>query len=266
MPESEVPTPLSEYLGKVVRRALTSFAWTRDMLIGTALAIGTIVLQARLGLISSQDWHEHWRLWIASFAIPYGLVVVPHLLWRLAEAPWRVHQDLEQKHQGWQQIASEQLQELQNKNATLQDRITNQTWPDKRPQLTIDRWGNKEAGGISRPEMGFYLTNHGEAALEVKMENFTLGAYKCISNTIASIEAKQKELLIVEREDCSTGKRETWLLSETLRAAGRSQFLVEIRYRDFNNNWYRSTAMLKVLTHFGGLEIGPTTQEKLGSS
>lgn len=264
MPENRIPTGFWSHLGMVLRRAFTPYAWTRDLLIATGLTLGAVFLQARWHLIP--DWNEHSRLWILSYAIPYVVIMVPHLLYRLAEAPWRVHQELESGRWKIQDETTSKLTAFEGENARLRERISKQTWPEKRPRITFDRWGNKEVGGYARQEQGFYLTNHGETALEIILEEFALGADKWSSDTLASIEEKQKGFVAVERRTFVHGQQQRWNLLDGFKVANYKEKTVAVKYRDFSNNWYRSFAIMKCAPNFGSIEIGPTTQEKLGSS
>ena len=233
------------------------------MLIGTALTVSSLLLQAHWGLISVQDWHEHWRLWVLSVAGPYIVIVVPHLLWRLAQAPWRIHQETETQHWKALDAATDQLLFSQNQNTILQNRIGIQTWPDKRPQSTIDRWGQRVSQDILKPEMGFNITNNGAAALEVTVESFALGGTKWVSGPLSSIEAGQKDFILVWPDGRPASDGATCWMALSLQS--RDSPRVVVRYRDFNNNWYRTMATMKI-TNFGHAELGASTQEKLGSS
>ena len=267
MAEERKPTTFWQHFGMVRRRAFRGFQWTRDMLLGLALGVSSILLQSHWGLITVQDWREHWGRWILSIVIPYCVIVIPHLMWRFGEAPWKVHQGIETAH--WNDLDSfnAQLLDARSQNALLQERISKQTFPDNRPKITIDRWGNLEVRGVCRSEMGFYLTNHGDTALEVQLEGFTLAERRWVSTIIASIGEKQTEFLVVEQENCplSEGKGR-WALNLAFVAAERKQLPINIKYRDFNRNWYRSVALAKYVPIHGYLEMEATQQEKLGSS
>ena len=236
------------------------------MLLGLALAVSSVFLQAHWGLITVQDWQDHWGRWILSIVVPYCLIVVPHLMWRLIQAPWKVHQELDAGHWSNLDAIDGQLKSATNQNALLQEHISKQTFPPNRPKLTIDGWGGRVIGGIVKSEMGFSLTNHGEAALEVGLEGFQLAGRNWISETIPSIGEKQTAFLVVEQENCSLSEgKGRWALNLAFVAAGREQLPIKIRYRDFNRNWYYSIAQATYVPIHGHLEIGPTEQEKLGS-
>ncbi len=262
MPEGRVPTTFRQHLGMVIRRSFAPFAWARDLVIATIVAVASVAIQAHKHLIP--DWSEHWKLWLLSYLIPYAGVLVLHSLYRLAEAPWRVHQQLEAEHWQVQNEAATQLTAAQSQNALLQDRISNQTWPEKRPRITFDRWGQQEIGGVAKSIMGFYLTNHGDdAALEVIIEPFAIDGKKWISNPLSAIEARQKGFVVVWMDGHSP--QEGYPRWMTLSVRSRDSFRVHVRYRDFNNNWYRTAAPIKI-TGLGLVDLGSSTQEKLGSS
>ena len=261
MSENSNPTGFWRYFGTVIRRAFTPFAWTRDLWVAAVIAAISLFVQARKGLIP--DWKEHWQLWILSYAIPYVGLTILHSLYRFAEAPWRVHQELESKHSKEQGTVAGQLTASQNDNAALREHISKQTWPERRPQITFDTWGQRQVRGAATPEMGFYLTNHGDVALELIIQPFSIGGQRWTSNSLASIEAGQKSFVIVWPDGLSPEKGLSCWTAQSENS--RETLQVTMRYRDFNNNWYRTTAPMTIL----GLRyahLGASTQEKLGSS
>jgi hypothetical protein len=68
------------------------------MLIGAALAIATIVLQVRSGLITESDWTGHQKQWILSVALPFAVVIGIHLIWRILSTPPKLHAELQSKN------------------------------------------------------------------------------------------------------------------------------------------------------------------------
>lgn len=258
MPEV-VPTTFRQHFGMVRRRAFQDFAWVRDMMIATGLGIFSLFLQAHWSLISVQDWHEHWNLWVLSVAIPYVIVVGPHLLWRFAMAPWQVHQELESKSVGIQQALSGDLLASQNQNALLTERISNQTLPENRPRITIDNWGRLvTTHGTLKPEVGLYLTNHGDAALEITLDEFRVGETVWVGEALSSIGQKQKSFLLIQ-EKGNTSSVGSWIM-----AAKNGESRLRLKYRDFNNNWYLTTALITFVGQ--DVKISASTQGKLGSS
>ncbi len=65
------------------------------MAYGAILAAITLTLQVWWRLIPLKDWQEHRWQWIASFVLPFLIVLSVHVVWRLVSAPWRVYQDQE---------------------------------------------------------------------------------------------------------------------------------------------------------------------------
>jgi hypothetical protein len=254
---AEGPTSYCQYFHTVVRRALTPFAWTRDLLIATGVAGGTLAFQAYKNMIP--DWHEHHWLWITSYVLPYFAVGCAHLVWRFAMAPWQVHQELESKSDGIQQALSRDLLASQNQNALLTERISNQTLPENRPRITIDSWGREvTAHGTLKPEVGLYLTNHGDAALEITLDEFRVGETVWVGESLSSIEQKQKSFLLIQ-EKGNTSSVGRWITSTK---NGESR--LRLKYRDFNNNWYQTTALITFVGQ--DVKVSSSTQEKLGSS
>jgi len=158
----------------------------------------------------------------------------------------------------------------QNQSALLKERIDKQLWPDARPKLILERWGPRVAGTIVQAERGFYIANHGEqTALDVTVDGFTVGGRKWISKTIPSIQSKREALALLWKDSCPSGENK-WDLDTSLRSVASSktadyEMPVRVRYRDFNKNWYLTTATLRLLGT-GATEFGPPTQDKLGSS
>jgi len=223
MPETWTPSTFRQHVALVFSRALKDFRWIRDTLLGAGLSIASILLQSHWRLITVEDWHEHWTRWILSIAIPYALVIVPHLIWRLGEAPWRVYQELEIQDKAAYKQINTKLTDSEMLNAQFKEHLSKRNWPENRPRITVDRWGNRESGGILKKESGFYLTNHGETALEVMLDDFTLGSDKWSGKTLASIEAKQKKFLEVWRTTFVYGELQRWDLLDGFRTANRHE-------------------------------------------
>jgi hypothetical protein len=77
--------------------AFSEFRIGRDMLIGTTVAIITLVIQVQKHLIPVIDWQEHKRWWILSFILPYIVVLGCHAIWRFLRAPWLLYRETERK-------------------------------------------------------------------------------------------------------------------------------------------------------------------------
>ena len=119
-----VSTSLWKYTCVVLARAFGEFTWGRDTAIGCGLSVATIALQVHWGLISVTDWKQHTEQWIGSVVLPFVAVLVIHIAWRLVTAPWRLHQDQEQKHADEVFLLSRKLEtcktELQNETDKIQ--------------------------------------------------------------------------------------------------------------------------------------------------
>jgi hypothetical protein len=104
------------YWSLVRSQAFKDFGVWRDVLIGIALAIATVFLQARWGLIGANDWHAYkWR-WILSVAIPFVSWLVLHTVYRVLTAPWKLSESVLESHD---KLASD----LQVSNTQLQTGI-----------------------------------------------------------------------------------------------------------------------------------------------
>jgi hypothetical protein len=84
-----------QYFFIVVHRAFKEFAWGRDVLIATCLAVATLVIQVVGRVISVQDWQQHKTLWIVSIVGPYIVVLTLHIGWKMLTASWRAYQEKE---------------------------------------------------------------------------------------------------------------------------------------------------------------------------
>jgi hypothetical protein len=106
------------------------------MLIGSILALLTLGFQVIWKLIPLKDWQEHRWQWIASFVLPFAIVLVAHVVWRLITAPWRLHQDQET-------VASKKEIELRDRIALLEfdERDCRRellAWKATKPEIAIE--------------------------------------------------------------------------------------------------------------------------------
>jgi hypothetical protein len=88
---AESQTTFRQHSRLVVRRALKDFGWGRDLLISTAIAVGTAAIQLHWRIVASTDR----KLFILSILAPYVLVFGVHVLWRFGSASWKVYQERE---------------------------------------------------------------------------------------------------------------------------------------------------------------------------
>ncbi len=264
-------TPFWKYAGSVLRRAVTPFRWGRDLLIATGIALAQLLLLARWSLVA--DWRSHQLQWLLSCTIPYAVVLLGHLAYRVVEAPWRLHQEAEAEHNGTHDKDLRALHDSQADNSFLQAQIAKQTWPVDRPKLSFERWGALERGGVCQIQHGFYLANHGSTALEVSVDNLTIDETNWASQTLSAIEANQKGFVLFWKTGCLPGHENKWQLDDALRAVAArtgegiyspdTEIEVGVKYRDFDGNWYRTTCTMKRITSTGAITFGPPTQAKL---
>lgn len=123
-------TDFWSYTRLVRAHAFHEFAWGRDTLIAGVLALVTTGLQAHWRLIPLVDWNEHKWQWIGSVALPFLVVLGIHIIWRLAIAPWRVHQDQEQKH-------SDETFLLHRQSETCKRELQNERDKTQQPDIAL---------------------------------------------------------------------------------------------------------------------------------
>ncbi len=128
--------------------------------------------------------------------------------------------------------------------------------PGNRPKLTLDRWDTK-AETLDSWQSGFYVSNHGETALDVRVQRVQVAAGNfAFGSPVASIPAHQRNVLIpVWLEGYGSHDREKWDLCKAMKTAsdarhrglyGQPDYIipVAVRYKDFDDNVYETTADL----------------------
>jgi hypothetical protein len=112
------------------------------MLLGTAIAVVTLLLQVWGNLIPTSDWMAHRRQWVASLVLPYLFVLAVDTLYRFATAPWRVHQDMERHFDVLRLELENSQKELSALSAAMADRSPNFIINASRFHATsARRWG-----------------------------------------------------------------------------------------------------------------------------
>jgi hypothetical protein len=82
-----------------------------------------------------------------------------------------------------------------------------------------------------------------------------------MGEALPSIEQKQKGFLLMQQKDYSAPEGlGRWIIAAKKKAESR----LRVKYRDFNNNWYITTASIKF--EGAAVSVGASTQDKLGSS
>ncbi len=147
--------------------------------------------------------------------------------------------------------------------------------PDSRPKLTLDRWDIR-GYSLDHYEGGFFISNHGETALDVQVQRFKVyeGQFGS-SSSVSNIPSRQREVFapvwLEGDHPLGLGK---WDLLRAMKAAfvaqpptieERGDYIVPIsaRFTDFDENRYEITAPLRYVHAQNKLVFGATTQRKL---
>jgi hypothetical protein len=142
-----------------------------------------------------------------------------------------------------------------------------------RPKLTFLKW-DSQSQTLDIWQSGFYLENHGEAALEVNVQRFEVSPGKFASSkTVATIPAHSQEFAPVWLEGFSSFGffPEKWDLLGAMKNASdagdgglmyRPNYTVTVTasYRDFDDDWYESTSDLSYVPARNELIFGSTNQ------
>jgi|SRR5580692_671996 hypothetical protein len=97
------------YLRSVRSKVFDGFGLIRDMILGALLAAATVVFQAYLKLISVDDWSRNKWQWLLSVVVPFAVVILFHISYRIVTAPWHVHQDLSARNSELEQAVNTEL-------------------------------------------------------------------------------------------------------------------------------------------------------------
>jgi hypothetical protein len=165
----------------------------------------------------------------------------------------------------------------------LEKRIDELEWPSNRPRISFLEWGNVELQYLPtnhHPAMvgqkGFYLSNDGDVALEVRIDAFLIGDTRATSKIIPRIEGHSRGFALIWL--ASPSPIFTFELAQQLNIAAEAEinahrmpvngeYRIHVRatYRDFGNVWYSSEADLSFHRRWLRIEFGPVTQKQLGS-
>jgi hypothetical protein len=145
---------------------------------------------------------------------------------------------------------------------------------DKRPKLTFLEWKIRPHT-MDRWDAGFVLENHGEAALDVKVQRFEV-AQGIFADTalVPTIGERQSELVLVWIEGLPRPDMQKWDLPGAMKRAAEAKdrgvmyrvnysVPIVVTYRDFENQAWLSTAELSYIPSRGELSFGPTTQRRI---
>jgi hypothetical protein len=165
------------------------------------------------------------------------------------------------------------------------------TWPTDRPKLSVSMWGQREPTFMPRDnpqdfsllsQFGFYLSNDGEAALDVMVEKFKVGdTYYAYGDPISRIAGKTKGFIPIRidienpllRFNLNLALKEAWTQALD---AGKLQITepllipISVIYRDHNQLWYRTHAALVFANYLnaegGEIMFRPSKTDRLGSA
>jgi hypothetical protein len=147
-------------------------------------------------------------------------------------------------------------------------------WPEDRPKIAIVRWGQVLGEDAARSiQNGFYLLNHGGAALEVTVESFPVLDAHTKSITIPQIGPNKEgfaAIWIENQDNIAKWGLDVALGIEARNKINSKQMLrdealavpVSVVYRDFNNLWYRSSCTMTF--SFNRIGFSSVTQAFLG--
>lgn len=177
----------------------------------------------------------------------------------------------------------------------LNSRIKELSWPENRPQLLFDSWGeiphdHPEVRSFTRTgssgayleyfQRGFYLSNHGGTAHEITCFPIKLAdSVYAVGNVVPRIDKDGQGFMIVYMDIEHNAKfmeeTERWdlltvmaALEKKINAArvGETSIRAEIGvcYRDGRGVWYASFCWLTYRKDLNRLIFGPTDQSKTG--
>lgn len=218
---------------------------TREHVIGALLAVAIIALQIHYGVITTGDIRGNaWAI-----AWPYVTLISCLFLIHLVRAPYKL--DMERKRE---------LETLKEQIAEQYAKIERLTWPEDRPKLTIERWGQNILDANNQMDAsanGFHVCNDGSPALEVTVSPFTLTDIRVVSATVSRIGERgfipillPDEVAVVRYAlDIALGKTREKMIEEK-KLDGSDPLIVPLclNYRDSNGVWYHTRCDLK-FTH-----------------
>lgn len=238
-------------------------AWARDNILWAALMVVAPPVAVWLRYGTYPDWKTiEITLWL------YALIFLAYLVAHSVRTPWKLDQ---QRQSEFDKVKSELTEESKSK----QTRIDALEWPADRPQISFERWGALEEGGIARTQRGFHLVNHGStAALDVSVEGLSVGSAKWVSKPVPIIEQRQKGFAFFWEEG-SQHNFTKWDLLEAISKEVNSSpvsihapdptFDVSVTYRSFDNAHYRTRCTLTFIRSQRMLSLGAPKQEKVKS-
>ncbi len=265
--------------------------WARDQIVvALVLVVLATLVSLGLGFIHLQEGFRN----VVGAVLTYSAALFIFVLYLAFRAPWLLDDDrqgeMDAAKEGWATkraeleaatSATKELLEAEIKSA--KDKIEQLTWPPDRPQVMIAKWGTQkeqEEGKWSDSE-GFYVTNSGRKALDVKLDRFLINGepQKWGQGMRATTVEKGGEgfiPILVESDGTDLGPfGRRALMPHLERAHGywcqtRSEYEREYKisisliYHDFDDLYFRTWQDM-IFDHYGRtLRFESFRQEKLG--
>jgi hypothetical protein len=108
---------------------------TTAVVIGVVTAVSILVLQIHDGVIPRNNLHGR----LFSILLPYVGVLFAFLLFHLARIPWLISNE----HREELESVTVKLRASEQNNALLQEHLSKRNWPENRPRISLDRWGQQ---------------------------------------------------------------------------------------------------------------------------
>jgi len=179
---------LPGHIHLLLLRAFKDFKVVRDMAIGAIIAVITLALQVWWELIPLVDWQKHRSQWIASFVIPFFVILGGHVLWRLFSAPWRVHQDQESAFRAAIQEKEYKIQKQAIENEEVNKRLQEVLEKAEGPKILLTWDAPKEFAGLGIKRERLIIENASDIdAYHVKIEDVSIDQKKIVSATFTEI-------------------------------------------------------------------------------
>jgi len=167
-------------------------------------------------------------------------------------------------------------------NSALLAKIGELEWPPDRPKVGFSEWGTVRPEDLPEghhPAMmwqhGFWLSNDGGPALEVRVEDFSVGIRQAKSRIIPRIEGHSRGFALIWLEGINPVLKfelgailmqavDAEINQGKMRYGQEYRILLRATYRDFNDVWYSSEAEMIFHHHLGRLEFSSVFQKRLG--
>ncbi len=169
MPQGHTKITLVEHFKLMWHQAFHEFGLGRDMLLGTCLALATVFLQVWWKLIP--DWKQHHIQIMLSLVLPYLVILVPHVIYRIVMAPLKAYREQAKNYEA-------ALTEATSARDKALARIEQERQLHGGPELSFSWRGRSLAGGATGRTL--YLENTGpQDAYDVRIKDVGLNIERC---------------------------------------------------------------------------------------